>query len=202
VSTTTLLAAAAALAVVVAAVLVIALHVLPTGLDPTRNAVSQYGRTRFAALYRAQVIASGASGLLLLIALVGAGVRRPLPLAALGAYALARLAIARNMMDLTDEAPTQAGRNHVLLALVAFFGLAIAAVPISNTLDTVASNGLSGILSAVAVAVPITAIVMFGAQGSLRARFGAFERLFYLAAFAWLFLASVSLAMNGAVPGA
>ena len=45
VSATALLATAAVLAVAVAAVLVIALHLLPTGLDPTRNAVSQYGRT-------------------------------------------------------------------------------------------------------------------------------------------------------------
>jgi len=202
VSTTALLAAASVLGVVVAAALVIALHLLPTGLDPARNAVSQYGRTRFSALYRAQVIASGSSGLLLLVALLSADVRRPLPLAALAAYALARLAIAGNMMDLPDEAPTRAGRNHVLLALVAFFGIAIAAVPIAGTLDTVASNGLSGALAAVAIAVPVAAIVMFGARGSLRAYFGTFERLFYLAAFAWLFLAGLSLGMYGAVPGA
>ncbi len=201
-STTGLLAAAAAFAVAVATTLVIALHMLPTGLDPTRNAVSQYGRTNYSALYRAQVIASGSSGLLLLSALLSTGVRRPLPLAALGAYALARLAIAGNMMDLPGETPTRAGRTHGLLALVAFAGLAVAAVPISDALDAVAANGLSNILAEVAVAVPITAVLMFASRGSLRARFGTFERLFYSAAFAWLFLASLSLAMTGAVAGA
>lgn len=202
-SLTDLLAAAAAVLVAIAAILVVVLHVLPTGLDPTRNAVSQYGRTSFATVYRAQVIASGSSGLLLVIALLTAGVRRPLPLLALTAYGLARLAIAGNMMDLPGEAPTRAGRNHVLLALVAFVGLALAAVPVSDTLDKAASSGLSGILAPVAIAVPVTAVLMFASQGSpgLRERFGTFERLFYAAAFAWLFLAAASLALNGAVAG-
>ena len=60
------------------------------------------------------MIASGSSGLLLLLALVSAGVQRPLPLAALAAFAIARLAIAANMMDLPGEPPTRAGRNHAL----------------------------------------------------------------------------------------
>lgn len=199
-SGTGLLAAAAALAVVVAAALVVTLHILPTGLKPTRDAVSQYGRTRFARLYRAQVIASGMSGLLLVIALRGAGIQQPLPLAALAAYAAARLAIAWNPMDLPDEVPTSAGRNHVLLALVAFAGLAIASVPISDTLHRVATVGLSDILTPVAIAVPITAVLMVGLPNlpGLRERFGTFERIFYAAAFAWLFLAAVTLALNGA----
>ena len=81
-------------------------------------------------------------------------------------------------MDLPGEAPTRAGRNHVLLALVAFVGLALAAVPVSDTLEKAASSGLSGILAPVAIAVPVTAVLMFASQGSpgLRERFGTFER--------------------------
>jgi Protein of unknown function (DUF998) len=196
-----LLAAGAAALVAIAAILVIALHVLPTGLDPTRNPVSQYGRTAFARLYRAQVIVSGAGSLLLLLALLSAGVQRPLPLVAL-AYGLARVAIAWNPMDLPGEAPTPAGRNHGLLAVVAFAGLAAASVPISDTLDRVATIGLSGVLAPVAIAVPVTAVLMVGSTWSpeLRRRFGTFERLFYAAAFAWLFLAAVSLVFNVSPP--
>jgi hypothetical protein len=203
VSVTVLLAVFGAVSVTAAAVIVVALHLLPTGLDPISNPVSQYGRTRFSALYRAQVIASGSSGLLLVTALVSAGVQRPLPLAALGAYGLARLAIAGNMMDLPGETPTAAGRNHGLLALIAFGGVAIATVPISDTLDRATTSGLAGLVAAVAVAVPITAVLMVATRSSpsLRRRFGTFERLFYVAAFAWLFLAAVSLALNGAAAG-
>jgi hypothetical protein len=203
VSVTVLLAVFGAVSVMAAAVIVLALHLLPTGLDPTSNPVSQYGRTRFSALYRAQVIASGAGGLLLVAALMSAGVQRPLPLGALAAYGLARIAIAANMMDLPGEAPTAAGRNHGLLALVAFLGLAVAAIPISDSLARVASSGLSGFLAAAAIAVPVTAVLMVATRSSpsLRRRFGTFERLFYMAAFAWLFLAAISLALNGAAAG-
>ena len=112
------------------------------------------------------MIASGAGGLLLVAALMSAGVQRPLPLGALAAYGLARIAIAANMMDLPGEAPTAAGRNHGLLALVAFLGLAVAAIPISDSLARVASSGLSGFLAAAAIAVPVTAVLMVATRSS------------------------------------
>ena len=199
---TAALAAAGALAVAIAVGLVVALHLLPTGLDPTRNAVSQYGRTRFARLYQGQVIASGTAGLLLAAALLSAGVRRPLPLIAIIAYGLARAAIAWNPMDLIGEAPTPAGRNHVWLALVAFAGVAIAAMPLTDTLARTGGGVVTAVAVAVAPAVPITAVVMFGSQLSpaVRQRFGLFERLFYVAVFAWLLLATCSLAVAGVAP--
>jgi len=199
------LAAAGAVAVAIAAGFVVLLHLVPTGLDPTRNAVSQYGRTPFARFYRAQVIASGFAGLLIAAALLSAGIHRPLPLAAIIAYGLARLAIAWNPMDLPGEAPTAAGRNHVLLALIAFAGLAVVALPLTDTLARASAGALPGVVSAIAPAVPITAVLMFASSKlgpAEHQRFGLFERLFYLAGFAWLLLAAASLALFGVTPGA
>jgi hypothetical protein len=46
----------------------IALHLLPTGYDPRRDAVSDYGVGRYRAWFSAQTIAGGLAGLALAIA--------------------------------------------------------------------------------------------------------------------------------------
>lgn len=58
----------------------IILHLLPTGLSPVRNAVSQYGITRYRQGYRILTVALGVAGLAAVVGWVFAG-REPAAMA-------------------------------------------------------------------------------------------------------------------------
>ena len=98
------------------------LHVAPTGLSPVRNAVSQYGITRFRAGYRVATIAFGVGGIALAVGIdrAVAPSGRSLVVVLLLIFAVARLAISWFPMDAPGTPPTQTGRRHGLLAIAAF----------------------------------------------------------------------------------
>ncbi|HWX52833.1 MAG TPA: hypothetical protein VNY34_06050, partial [Solirubrobacteraceae bacterium] len=60
---------AAAACVAAATALLVRMHLLPTGLDPVEDAVSDYGTTRLHGHYRTMVILLGAGAVLLAIGL-------------------------------------------------------------------------------------------------------------------------------------
>jgi hypothetical protein len=189
----------AATAVGVGAVIV--LHILPTGLSPMRNAVSQYGITRYRLGYRVQTIAFAVAGAAAAIGLAEAAPGRARALIALIlVFVLARLVISWFPMDEPGGKLTNTGRMHGLIAIVTFVAIALAAgrlgavakeVPGWATLATV-SSVIAWLMLASLIAMMV---VRRGARvtHSTPNYFGAIERVFYLAVVAWFALVGVGL---------
>ena len=193
-----LLGVLAAASVVVATILVIRLHVLPTGVDPVRDGVSAYALGRWGSNYRAQVIASGLAATLIVIGCIALGRGTWLGRAVLLTYAVARFVIVRYPTDPPGSSTlSPTGRIHALLAAAAFVALGIAAPALGLGLGATAPWDHAGqLLPALSVAVPIAAVATFAAGGapSLRPMFGLVERTIYVTGFAWLLVVSLGLA--------
>jgi hypothetical protein len=156
------------------------LHLASTGLSPVRDAVSDYGTTDEHMLYRVQVVAFGASALLLMAALADEdGVRRS-GLVWLTIYGAARIAIAWFMIDRDLTKPTTEGRVHALLAALAFTAIAVAATTIGGDLGD-SFHVLGWIVAGAAIATAV-----FRAVPQLRPWFGLVERLLYAATAVWI----------------
>ena len=119
-----LLGSVAAGSTVAAAILVVRLHLLPTGVDAMEEGVSGYALGRWGGLYRAQVVLCGITAGLIV---VDCGITRTgslVGLVALVVYALTRVAIVRYPTDPPGTvALSSTGRNHALLAAAAFLAL-------------------------------------------------------------------------------
>ena len=170
----------------VAVGLLVRLHALPTGLSPVRDAVSDYGTTRWHAHYRAMAIALGLSAIALALGLArdtDAG-----SLLWLWLYGASRIAIAGFMTDRDPPPFTTEGRIHWLLAAVAFTSIALAA----SNIDW---SGAPDVLGALGVAVAVTAIATLVTRlvPPLRAVFGLAERALYVTSVAWLAIAAAQL---------
>jgi hypothetical protein len=174
------------LAVGVAAL--VRLHLIPTGLDPMRDAVSDYGTTEHHVLYRVQVVAFGLSAALLTAALSQEEPVRTGGLVWLAIYAAARIAIAGFMIDRDAARPTTEGRVHLLLATLAFTAIAVAASTVGPDLGGT-SHSLSWAVVAAAIGTGVCRLVP-----PLAPSFGAVERLLYVTTVAWLVATALALA--------
>jgi Protein of unknown function (DUF998) len=109
-------------------VILVALHLVPTGLNPVRYAVSDYGWTDYHLGYRAMVVLQGVGAILIAV-----GLDQKTNAASLGwlyVYGVVRLLISRFMTDREPEGVrslTHTGRIHMLLAGTAFASIAVAA---------------------------------------------------------------------------
>ncbi len=104
----------AAACFVLAGALLFRVHLRPTGLNPLRDAVSDYGTTPFHLYYRAAVVFQGVGALVLAI-----GLARETDATGLGwlwVYGISRIAIAGVMTDPGPAPSTTAGRIHLVLA--------------------------------------------------------------------------------------
>ena len=179
----------------VATATMVALHVVPSGANPVTEGVSAYalGPTRRG--YQIQAIASGVGALLL----VGSLVQRTPTLVAVGclvAYGLARIAIVAFPTDQRGAPMTATGRNHAILAAIAFVGVAIAApmatIPLLGTGSTVA---VDSVLLPLAWFVTITSLGSFAVAalpGTVRF-YGIAQRAFHAAALGWFVLAAAAV---------
>jgi hypothetical protein len=197
---TEVLAIGAAACFIAALLVLVRLHLLPTGLHWQSDAVSDHGVGPYHRYYRAMVVLLGVGAALLLAGLSRDSEAQSLGLAFLGAYAAARMAIAFFMTDLHDEPATPAGRVHVVLAAIAFTSIAFAASDLTTALEGSPgwSGDVSGILRFEANAIVVTAVLTLVAYLAPPAReraFGVVERLLYAASLAWLLTASVHLAV-------
>jgi hypothetical protein len=189
----------AATAVGVGALL--ALHVLPTGLSPMRNAVSQYGITRYRLGYRIQTIALAVAGVAAAVGLAEAAPGRARALIALVVvFALARSVISWFPMDEPGSEPSNSGRMHGLIAIVTFVAIALAAGRLGTVAQQVPGwSTLSTVSSVIAWVMVASLVAMMVVRRSARAThstpnyFGAIERVFYLAIVAWLVGVGVAL---------
>ena len=174
----------------------LALHFVPSGVNPLRDPVSLYGTTRYSVLYRVQAIASGLCALCLLLALAGQQTNLPVVgLLMLAGYGIARICIATFMMD-ADEKRTRTGILHIILAAVAFTTIAIAVGMLTAPLlSSPLWNALRDYLS-LTVYVTIISAILFLLIRSLPIlqRFtGLIERGIYLGALCWLGLVIIPL---------
>ena len=105
------------------------LHLVPSGLSPLHNAVSQYGISAYRGGYRATTISFGVAGAALAVgvAAVDPGTRMGAVVALLVVFAIARLVISWAPMDVPGSRVTRTGMLHWLLAVAAFGSLTAAA---------------------------------------------------------------------------
>jgi hypothetical protein len=176
----------------------ISVHFLDRGVNPIKDAVSDYGARGHAWFYRLAAIWLGFAGLLTAVMLSDAMFPKPTwTILLLLVFAAARWAITIFPTDLEDDEETSIGRSHTVLAVVAFASIAIAAVSFSAVIggDTFWSSK-TGLLGALAVFVTASAIATGIARAVKNRYFGLIERVFYLSMFAWLSAVALIL-LNG-----
>jgi hypothetical protein len=199
----TLLPMLALLALVTYAGAVVASHVLPTGLDPVRHALSQYAsgaRPRPAAVAgTANIVA-----LALLTAALATGVDAPpltpRGLAPLTLMALTRLGTRALPMDAPGTRPTGRGRAHVLLAMANFVVSVVALQALTGRLNPAPGwHAVAPVLTALAgLASPLLAVVaVCFLVPPLRRVFGLAERLFALDIHGWLLTVAAVMTAHG-----
>lgn len=179
----------------------VVLHVLPTGLSPMHNAVSQYGISRYRLGYRVQTISFGVAAAAAAVGLADAAPGRARALIALiVVFALARLVISWFPMDEPGGEHTNHGRMHGVLAVVTFLAIAVAARRLGTVAHQVPGWTTFSTVSTVIAWLMVASLVAMAVVGR-NARvnragpsyFGAAERAFYLAIVAWLVLVGFAL---------
>ncbi|MGH2888163.1 MAG: DUF998 domain-containing protein [Solirubrobacteraceae bacterium] len=179
------------------------LHRAPTRLSPVRDPVSQYGISAYRGGYRVATIAFAAAGLALAVGIDQTpGISRSgAVVALLVVFAVARAAISWFPMDGPGATRTATGRIHWLLALAAFGSATAAAFRLAGSLRGGARwHSLAPTSRALAWAMLACLIVMAVSRSlpSVRARFGAVERGFYLCAIAWFAVFAAACAAGAA----
>lgn len=194
----TLSIVAAILAAAQAGALIV-LHALPTGYNPIRDAVSDYGVGPYRGWFWLQAVAGGLACLFLAIALAQLHPFTPTQVV----VALIVTAVARLLVPFfaTDQGgsrfQTAHGIVHMILAVIAFGGLVWAATGLWSTLRHYpAWRGAQSLLTIVPwVMLGCVIAVVLAIRGPrLKPFFGLFERLFYLSSFVWFFTVAIDLA--------
>jgi len=180
-------------------VALITLHVLPTGYNPRRDAVSDYGIGKYRGWFWAQAVAGGVAGLALAIALAETTPSIPTEVV----VALLISVVARFLIPLfpTDQNgsrfQTVPGTIHMILAIVIFASLIIAASKFGSAVEHEAAwHSVKGWLTALPWVMTGAAIGILLALRAplLKRKFGLIERLFYVSSIAWFLIVSIELA--------
>ena len=175
------------------------LHVVPSGLSPLRNAVSQYGISPYRSGYRAATISFGVAGAALAIG-IGTAVHRQgtsTVVALLIVFAVCRLVISWFPMDTPGASFTSTGRNHGLLAIATFGSVTIAAFRLGTTLSgAMVWQSLSTVSTVFGWVMLAFVIWMFVGRRTRvgHVGFGAVERGLYVAMLGWASVFAVACA--------
>ncbi len=177
----------------------ITLHLLPTGYNPRRDAVSDYGVGQYRGWFWAQALAGGVAGLALAIALAETTPSIPtLVVAMLLISVVARFLIPLFPTDQNGSRfQTVPGTIHMILAIVIFASLIIAASKFGSAVEHEAAwQSVKGWLTALPWVMTGAAIGLLVALRAprLKERYGLIERLFYVSSIAWFFIVSIELA--------
>jgi Protein of unknown function (DUF998) len=175
------------------------LHIVPTGLSPVKNAVSEYGISPYRAWYRVATIALGIAGIAIAVSLAVA-LSGTLPaVILLIVFGAARLLISWSPMDAVDAPKTRSGRVHNLLAIAAFATATaagfLAAGPIASTSGW-SDFSISATVFTWIMAVGSAGVILAAAVAPLRRYFGVFERTIYVGILGWfatLAIASITI---------
>jgi hypothetical membrane protein len=167
---------------------IVLLHFLPTGYDPIRNTVSDYGVGRYRTGHRIAVLSLAAAGFA--TATASFGPIRPEPgavIAFLSVFAIARTIIPLFPTDVEGQPHTRTGRVHWILAITAFASLATAAGFFKGTT-------LDDVVGWVVVSTAVFMILVLCVP-RLRRTFGFAERLFYFSMICWFLITGVELVL-------
>ena len=189
----------AALATVLQACALVVLHFLPTGYDPVRDAVSDYGVGPYRGWFWLQAVAGGVGCLALAIALAQLHPFTPTQVVvALVVTAASRFLIPFFATDQNGSRfQTAHGIVHMILAVIAFGGLVWAATGLWSALHHYpAWQGAEGALTIIPWIMlgSVIAVVLAIRGPRLHPFFGVFERLFYLSSITWMLIVAVDLA--------
>lgn len=170
----------------------LALHALPTGLSPVRDAVSRYGIGRYRLGYRILTVGMGVAGIALAIGVTvvtPAGTPTAGVVAWLPVFGAARAVISWFPMDAPGSERSWRGTVHGLVALVTFVAITAAAFQVRPVVRAI-SPGSWAVTATRVVAWELLAAVVATfvtlRSPELRRWFGIAERLIYLGAFALL----------------
>jgi hypothetical protein len=191
----------AAIAAGVQAAALIALHLLPTGYNPVRDAVSDYGVGRYRAVFWTQALAGAVAGFALAVALAETTPSVP----SLVVVLLVIASAARLLLPFfaTDQGgsrfETAHGTIHMILAVITFAALIVAASELGSTLEHEAAwQGVKGWLTTLPWVMTGAAIgLVVGLRPwapRLHMIYGLIERIFYVASIAWFLIVSIELA--------
>ncbi|MCI2957763.1 DUF998 domain-containing protein [Agromyces atrinae] len=175
--------------------LLIALHVLPTGLSPASDPVSQYALTRFGALYRWATIAAAIAGVggLIVVAATTSGVASLVAIVLLVVFIVSRALIGFFPMDEPGRPRSRTGAVHGILAITAFGGIAAASFVVAGAFHD-AGYGVLAVTSTTAGVVMVVGTVGMLVASRTRGRsvFGLAERLIYVGFIGWFVAVGVA----------
>lgn len=178
-----------------ALVSLVVVHVLPTGLNPVRDPVSQYGITRYRGWYRAAALSAALAGVGGIISFAQVpGVAALITLILLVVFAAARALIGFFPMDAPGDTRSGTGRLHNLLATLAFAPVTAAAFVGAGALHDAGAGELStwSTVCGVIMAVGAVSLLLTTRISGLRNLFGLAERLIYVGFIAWFILLGVA----------
>lgn len=180
---------------VVSLVSVVVLHLLPTGYNPVRNAISDYGVGPYRRWLHAEAFASGVAAFTIAIASTSSILAKPIGVTGLlVAAGTARILLAVFPTDVHEPSQTRisrihswtrTGRIHMVLAIISFAGIAFAAGFFNGTtIDTIVGR--------VVVATAIITLVGL-VWWRLKPIFGLLERLFFFSMIGWFLVIGIEL---------
>jgi hypothetical protein len=167
---------------------ILLLHALPTGYNPIRNAVSDYGVGKYRVWHRVAVLSLAVCGFALAIA--STGTIKPESAIVIGflvVFAIARAIIPFFPTDLEGQPLTPRGRVHWALAIISFASVAFAAGFYKGTI-------LDDIIGTIVVVAASLMIVVL-AVPRLRKILGLFERVFYFSMICWFLVTGIELVL-------
>jgi hypothetical protein len=164
-------------------------HLLPTGLNPLRDPVSQYGITAYRGWYWSAAGGAALAGIggVLFFAPTGTGIAL-VTVVLLAVFALARAAIGFFPMDAPGSARTGTGRTHNLLATAAFASVTAAAFTGAGALHDAGFPGASAWSTACGAVMAVGTVGLLVTRRARSGLFGLAERLIYVGFLAWFFL--------------
>ena len=173
----------------------VVLHLVPTGLSPITNPVSQYGITPYRVWYRVQTIGMGVAALACGVGVSKLALGGSLVVALFVVMGVSRLLISWFPMDHPGGELTQTGRRHGLLAIAAFVSAASAGIRLGSQLQRAhVWPGGGDALVAIGVVMTVALIGMAAMRtGGTRRSFGLIERMFYLGAISMLLVVGSEL---------
>jgi hypothetical protein len=180
------------------AIILFTLHLLPTGYNPVRDAISDYGVGRYRGYFWAQLVSGALACTGLAVALAELHPFVP----TFVVTALLVNAVARFLMPAfpTDQSggrfKTFKGTVHMVLAFVAFGAVAAAATGMGGLFSHYPQwHGIKSVIVTlgwiVLVGAVATALALVGPR--LKRIFGLIERLFTLSVIVWLYVISIEL---------